>query len=1023
MFIKSHLYKATLVLLVSLIMGACAPVFVPAHEQTIKHFDTNLAQMIVQELTDEDALVRANAILQLSQFGAQASQYGPELVAATQDPAAEVRVAAAFALGAVGASVEPTIPTLLALMTDPNEPVEVRYSAIRVLGNLGSFGDTGIAALGTLVAEDPDDNIRWAAVDALSRMGERPDSEAISDLIPVLIDALQDPSWSVANGASELLAALGEESAGLMIADLKANRDWGRRGAVLATLARMPEIGAPLLGAILAEPDPGNELTVLSAAWLSQMGQPGLVQLAASADLNVSRRHIAIAALPQFGEQGVQKLSEIAETASLPLVRNNAIKALGATGITALPDLEHLFRDATTSQQRQWIIKQALVPMGAPATLLLIELLESSASDPETQKVILTALENLMASPGVTIPSLLSISQDAQVDSSVRAAALKALAAHGPIAQDSIHVLQTLTTTEAESDEVRSAAIRALGHVGPGRPEVIQSLLDLLARCDAVAVSSAQALGEMGILAQSAVPGLLDALNCTTNPVLQSAAIAALGRIRPLSAQVLDVLAEKLANPGSDQAVVEAAAESLAQVGPAAAPLLLAALASSSTPPGARQQAANALASMGAMAAPGLVDLLKNSQLSGETHALAQDALAKMKRQSLPFLIQALRGGDLPVRQRILNTLYKIGPHAFEGFQWAMQDTDLVVSDEELDRIFGTLYANDDATEIVSGMAVPEALPFLISTMTVTGTIEDRRQAPIALGFIGPEAAPAAPVLALALSDGDPVFRCDAALALLLIGPASKGAATTALAETLDGTQADVLCQVDSDSKRMIRIRKPIGYELLLDEILASSNQDKVSLQHLALYALMSQGEDAAAAVPALVNALKTPSTRRLAAEALGQAGAAAHPFLLEILQPPTTMSGAPGQDAALSGLNNDLRRSAAYALLRSSAELEPTASEALKQILQDQTENPHVQSMVMMALRVQGRPFNNRYSGDEAPVPVASSCPAGLEKDLSGVHLIGYDHYLDRCAYTEPAPAPSWKKVFQWLVSTWKRR
>lgn len=1022
MFIKSHLHKVTIVLLVSLIMGACVPVPLPTPDQTTKKSNSNQSQAYIQKMTDEDALVRANAGFQLSQLGAQASQYVPELVVATQDPAAEVRIVAAFALGEVGASAEQTIPTLLALITDPNEPVEVRYSAIRALSNLGSFGDTGIAALGTLVAEDPDDNIRWAAVDALSKMGEEPDSDAIKDLIPVLIDALQYPSWSVANSASELLAALGEESADLMIADLKANSDWGRRGAILATLARMPEVGAPRLGAILAESNPANELTVLSAAWLSQMGQPGFEQVAASADLPISRRHIAIAALPQFGEQAVQKLSEIAETASLSLVRNNAIKALGATGVTALPALAHLFRDATTPQQRQWIVEQALAPMGAPATILLVELLESSASDPEKQKVILAALEDLTASPEATIPSLLSISQDTQVDSSVRAAALKALAAHGPNAQDSIHVLQTLAATEAEPDEVRSAAIRALGYVGPGRPEVIPNLLDLLARCDAVAVSSAQALGEMGFLAQSAVPGLLDALICTTDPVMQSAAIAALGRIRPLSAPVLDALTDKLASPGSDQAVVEAAAESLAQMGPAAAPLLLAALASSSTPPTARQQAADALISMGAVAALGLVDLLEDSQLPSETHALAQDALAKMKRQSLPFLFQALRGGDLPVRQRILDTLYKIGPHAFEGFQWAMQDPDLVVSNEELDRIFGKFDANDDATEIVSGMAVPEALPFLISTMTVTGTIEDRRQVPFALSFIGPEAAPAVPVLALALSDSDPVFRCDAALALLLIGPTGGGTATTALAAALDETQADVLCQVDSDSKRMIRIRKPISYELLLDEILASSNQDKVSLQHLLLYVLMTQDEDAAAAVPVLVTALKTPSTRRLAAEALGQAGAAAHPFLLEILKPTITAPGAPGQDEALSGLNNDLRRSAAYALLRSSAELEPAASEALKQILQDQTENPHVQSMVMMALRAQGRPFSNRYSGDEAPVPVASSCPAWLEKDLSGVHLIGYDHYLDRCAYTEPAPAPSWKKVFNWLVSTWKR-
>ncbi len=1021
MFLKSHLHKVTFVLLVTLITSACAPVFVPTQGRAATTSDFNQAQVVVQEMADEDVLVRANAIFRLSQLGAQASQYVPDLIAATQDPAAEVRVATAFALGEVGASAEQTIPILLALVTDPNEPVEVRYSAIRALGNLGSFGDTAISTLGTLVAEDPDDNIRWAAVDALCRMGKGSDSVAIRDLIPVLIDAQQDPSWSVANCAGELLAALGEESADLMIADLKMNTDWGRRGAILATLARTPEIGAPRLGAILAEPNPANELAVLSAAWLSQMGQPGFEQLASAADLNISRRHIAIAALPQFGEQAVNKLLEIAETASLPLVRNNAISALGTTGTAALPALEQLFRGATTLQQRQGIVKQGLVRVGAPAIPLLVELLESSASDTNTKKVILAALKDLAASPAATIPTLLSISQDGQVDSSVRVAALQTLAAYGTNAQGSIHVLQALATTATESDEIRSAAISALVYVGPGRAEVIDTLLEGLAHCNAVASSSAKALGILGILAQSAVPSLLEAMKCTANPAMHLETIASLSQVRPLSTQVLDTLADELADPGSDQAVVEAAAKSLAQMGPGAIPSLLTVLTSPLILTPARQQAADALASMGAMAAPGLVDLLENSQLSDETHALAQDALAKMKRQSLPFLVQALRNSDLSVRQRILDTLYKIGPHAFEGFQWAMQDPDIIVDDNKLNEIFGTFRVNHDATVIESGMAVPEALPFLISTMTLTGTIEERREAPVALGFIGPEAAPAVPVLALALSDSDPVFRCDAALALLLIGPNGGGTATTALAETLDGTQADVLCRVDSDSKRMIGIRKPIGYEFLLDEILASSNQDKVSLQHLLLYVLMSQGEEAAAAVPALVNALREPSTRRLAAEALGQAGGAAHPLLLEILQPTIAMQGALEQAKNLSRLNNDLRRSAAYALLRSTAVLQPAALDVLMQMAGDQTEDPHVRSMIVAALGAHGHPFSALHSGDDVLKQVAPTCPAWAE-GMSGVHLIGYDLYLDRCSYTEGDPAPSWKKVFKWLVSTWKR-
>ena len=99
---------------------------------------------------------------------------------------------------------------------------------------------------------------------------------------------------------------------------------------------------------------------------------------------------------------------------------------------------------------------------------------------------------------------------------------------------------------------------------------------------------------------------------------------------------------------------------------------------------------------------------------------------------------------------------------------------------------------------------MPEALPYLITALLpvtttinpVTTTVELRRQAARAIGFVGPDAAPAAPVLALALADSDTTLQCEAALALLLIGPGA-GAAAPALTDALTNAREDTVCVLE----------------------------------------------------------------------------------------------------------------------------------------------------------------------------------------------------------------------------------
>lgn len=229
------------------VLSACVPVPQPVEGPAESASGGDQVGLLLQQLSDGNAAARADAAYALGRLGADAAPHVPALLAATRDEDPTVRTVAAFALGKIGAP-EAVTPRLLAMVSDKDERTGVRYSATRALGNLGTPGQDVTRVLSETLALDPDENLRWAAVAALTRMKAPPDL----DLLPVLVNALQDSNWYVANQASELLAASGEEGAEFLVNDFKAQLEWGRRNAILHTLTKMPEVAAPRLGAIMA---------------------------------------------------------------------------------------------------------------------------------------------------------------------------------------------------------------------------------------------------------------------------------------------------------------------------------------------------------------------------------------------------------------------------------------------------------------------------------------------------------------------------------------------------------------------------------------------------------------------------------------------------------------------------------------------------------------------------------------------------------------------------------------------------
>ncbi len=119
----------------------------------------------------------------------------------------------------------------------------------------------------------------------------------------------------------------------------------------------------------------------------------------------------------------------------------------------------------------------------------------------------------------------------------------------------------------------RRRAVAALGNLGPAAlPSLTQALSDADAE---VRLSAAKGLGRLGPAGQPALPALIGAMKDRSGIVRRVAAIA-LGAIRQPTPEVVETLIRALAD--QDAAVVDNAAHSLLDLGPAVLPALSRAL-------------------------------------------------------------------------------------------------------------------------------------------------------------------------------------------------------------------------------------------------------------------------------------------------------------------------------------------------------------------------------------------------------------------------------------------------------------
>jgi hypothetical protein len=164
----------------------------------IRAEDTLCIPTLIEVLNDPDAQVRDYAAYALSRFGTDAKAAAPALEEGLKDSSVQVRVTAAMALSAIDSNtVTMTIPVLKEAIT--NGDPRTRYSAAIYLRNM-DLGDRATIPVFVSSLTNQDRDIRIASAYSLLRYG----SEA-KDAAPSLVNALNDSDAEVRRAARRAL--------------------------------------------------------------------------------------------------------------------------------------------------------------------------------------------------------------------------------------------------------------------------------------------------------------------------------------------------------------------------------------------------------------------------------------------------------------------------------------------------------------------------------------------------------------------------------------------------------------------------------------------------------------------------------------------------------------------------------------------------------------------------------------------------------------------------------------------------
>lgn len=849
-----------------------------------------------------------------------------------------------------------------------------RLEAAYELGELGQAATPAILDLIAATA-DPDVQVQVVAAYALGKIAVPTES-----VVPALADIVKDTNKAgdVRYSAARALGHIGPAAQAAIPALLEAIQG-GDENVRFAAAEALAQIGAsgdavPILIEALDDPNWYVRRGAAAALHTAETAAiPALIERLKNARWGM--RNAIVNVLSEMSDAAIPQLADRLKTGNL-----GQVKALAAIALIRMgPRAESALQEASASPnaQTKMIAIAALGFTDEGSLPMLMDALR--AADPRVSKRAAEAiarigpaaakpLADILNTEGVTAPTsvadaLQQLGADAvpfilplldDQSNAVRLRAVKVLGAIGaPAAPATPQLIKMLRDTEHEAT-VQAAVTIALGQIHQAPADVIPALVDNIKKPltdSAVKSATLQALQQWGPDAAAAAPTLIDFLRDGSSD-LRGAAVAALGAIGSGKTEVIEALVAMLTDPHQESEIRVGAADALGR-----------------------------MAGSASAAVPALKAALSDTVLSDADPAVSSQAATALAAIGLggedptSLLVELLAHPSPIVRLGVIQALQDAGPSAPDSVYLLvalLEDPDPEV------RLEAARTLRD------FGVAARDATPFLIALLREPDLLPSEEISKTLISITDP--ASVLPFLATALQSENAETRCAAAWSLDLLG---------AKAEPI----APLLISV---------LRKPENKAIDCTEPASPSTTTK--LHRILIGTLAKLGPSAVSALPELVQALHDEDLRRSVAEGLGAIGPDAVPALLQLLRS-TSDFNTPGLAEALEGKDNDVRRSAVYAigLNPSSAK---AAAEDLLAIASSDSENRSIRKMAAAARENSGRDMSGVWSSLGETSPLAEICPVWADMEVKGGKP--YDLYDQVCPYEPAPPAPDWPSIIR---------
>ncbi|MDA1273825.1 MAG: HEAT repeat domain-containing protein [Verrucomicrobia bacterium] len=644
---------------------------------------------------------RQTVMSALGQFGHAAAPAIPVLEKITQDENAELRVAAARALGEIGVPDDEIIPVLVAALEDESSASTAASGALM---------EMGARAIPSLISalNHPNERARDYAEQTLGRIGE--------PAIPALLRSLDHPSPRV-----RMYAASGLEHV----------FTYRRQPAVVDALRRLLQDGSV-------------EVRRNAAKALAAYGEQSLPAasrlLELLADYDEETRAAAAAALgAMHAEEAIPKIIQLLGDPNAS-VRADAAGALGMglNASSAVPDLIRLLGDSDVTVRRSAAFAMSFIGSDAKAA---IPTLTTMLSDEEraTRGLAITALGGRDPSiPGIGTPAI-PVVREALRNGSDHGRAAAATVLGRMRGQAEAAVPDLVNALEDTSAEVRLRAAWALGQIEIETGNVVAALIKALDDpVPKVREAAVEALGNLDGAASESVPAITKLVRATADLDAPASELKAdvsydVNRLER-EFRIGKVSGDTLRNAKESNARIASRIASRDEAIRQRSPVLYeAARALGRIGPGARDSA-------------GILVKLLNSRERDGARGQAAEALGKIDPKpelAVPALVEALDDSDELVRRAAITALGTLGARA----------RDAVPKLQAITEYPPTEWEHIKAAWAWARISQDDRAPTgILIQVLETGSDSRRDEAARALGELGSQASTAVPGLVRILS-------------------------------------------------------------------------------------------------------------------------------------------------------------------------------------------------------------------------------------------------------------------------------